>query len=142
MPRSKIPNSIVLFLNCHGSESGNLVGQTTSTGAGFYENENHCLNDLQENVKITLSSAASVSAYGSQVSNPVGIKKTFVEYAQDIQVNDNTSFRKIITALKAQTNHDFYKDVVNKTIGEEEKIFFIIDYKKVDSQHFMTSFVL
>ena len=66
-------NSIVLFLKCHGSESGNLIDNISSKLGKQVD-----VTDIQSNVKITLSSAASVSSYGTQV-NKIFKKMTMKE---------------------------------------------------------------
>jgi len=136
------PNSIVLFFACHGAERGNLLDDTSKL---LKRKPANVLADLQENVKITLSSAASVSSHGTQIYNKIEeVKKklTFRELAKNYltmslvwSTSDNT-----ILLLRDSFGYNYVTDVKEKVASDSELCMSLSDknYKKIEDIFLLT----
>ena len=109
--KSEQPNSIVLFFKAHGAEEGNLLDNTRKLLKA--SKAATTLADLQENVKITLSSAASVSSFTTHIGNKIGQTDFLVDLIKDTVLEDSDGMFKARSLLQ-DNGYNYERDVKEK----------------------------
>ena len=126
-PTFNQPNSIVLFFFCHGVETENLKTNLNKYLTEFGVNDKNTTNILKHDVKLTLSSAASVSSFRSSIVNPIGQQVRF----GDLQLIEDEA--NIIQYIDTVYSIDFTKDIILTS-----KNYFILRYTLVNDNDIKT----